>query len=473
MRQSYDAIVVGSGPNGLAAATALAQAGCSVLVFETNATVGGGARSAALTLPGFLHDVCSAVHPLALASPFFRTLPLAQHGLEWIHPPAPVAHPLDSGDCVLVDRALDITAARLGEDGARYRRLMKPLVADWASLERALLRPLRVPRQPLAVARFGFHAIRSARALAQARFTGERTRALFAGMAAHSILPLEKPGSAAFALILAITAHAVGWPIPRGGSQKIADALASYLRALGGEILTSSPVRSLDEVPPARVILCDVTPRQLLQMAGSRLPEGFRRKLARFRYGPGICKVDWALDGPIPWQAAQCCQAGTVHLGGSLDEIAASERAPWQGENPRRPFVLLAQPSLFDSTRAPQGRHVAWAYCHVPNGSNFDMVERIESQIERFAPGFGARVLGRSVLLPRDLEARNANLVGGDVGGGAQDLSQLFFRPTRRFYATPCRDLYLCSSSTPPGAGVHGMCGYFAAQAALRVLRGR
>lgn len=467
MARSYEAIVIGSGPNGLAAAITLARARLSVLVCEAAKTIGGGTRSAELTLPGFVHDICSAVHPLALASPFFHTLPLAEHGLQWIHPTAPVAHPLDDETAVVVERSVEATAETLGRDGVAYRKLMGRLVADWNKLVPALLGPLRLPRHPLALARFGLPALRSAYQLAQARFEGERARALFAGMAGHSMLPLERRPSAAFGLVLGVTAHAVGWPVPGGGSQQIAEALASYLRSLGGEIITESPVESVDELPPARAVLCDVTPRQLLRIAGHRFSPNYRRQLERYRYGPGAYKVDWALDGPIPWKATECGRAATVHLGGSLEEIAASERAAWQGEWAENPFVLLAQPSLFDPTRAPPGKHTAWAYCHVPNGSGFNMTEVIENQVERFAPGFRRRVLARHVMPPAELERHNANLVGGDINGGVQDLSQLFLRPTRRLYLTSARGLYICSSSTPPGGGVHGMCGYFAAQAAL------
>ncbi len=472
----HAAVVVGSGPNGLAAAVELARAGWPVVVREASETFGGGARSAELTLPGFVHDICSAVHPLGASSPFFRSLPLHQHGLEWIQPPRPLAHPLDDGTAVLLERSLDATAASLGRDGAGYRGLIEPLVGDWPRLEAALLQPLvRIPRHPLAQARFGLSAIRSARGLAEMSFAGERAQALFAGLAAHSILPLESAGSASFGLVLGILGHAVGWPIPCGGAQRIADALASTLHSLGGQILTGAPVESLDGLMPARAVLCDVTPSQLLRIAGSRLPASYRRALGRYRYGPGVFKVDWALNEPIPWRASDCTRAGTVHVGGTLEEIAASERAAWRGEHSDRPFVLLAQPSLFDPTRAPAGKHTAWAYCHVPNGSPVDMTERIERQIERFAPGFREVVLARHTMSPAELEKQNANLVGGDISGGANELRQIFARPALRAvpYATPVEGLYLCSASTPPGGGVHGMCGYNAARAALKQARGR
>lgn len=469
-RRAYDAIVIGSGPNGLAAAITLARAGYSVLVREAGETVGGGARSAELTLPNFVHDICSAVHPLAVSSPFFRTLPLAEHGLEWIHPPAPLAHPLDDGTAVMLERSVEATSETLGEDTAAYRKLFRPLVADWPKLEKALLGPLRPLGHPFALARFGFQAIRSAQGVAQSAFKGERARALFAGLAAHSMLPLDWLATAAFGLVLGITGHAVGWPVPRGGTQRIADALVSYLRSLGGEVITGARVESVDELPPSRAILCDVTPRQLLRIAGHRLPASYRRKLERYRYGVAAYKMDWALDGPIPWRAEECARAATVHLGGTLAEIASAESLPWKGEHAVRPFVLVAQQSLFDSTRAPAGKHTVWAYCHVPNGSQFDMAERIENQIERFAPGFRDRVLARSLMPPAELERHNSNLVGGDINGGAQDLRQLFVRPTLRLYSTPAKGLYICSASTPPGGGVHGMCGYFAARAALSKL---
>lgn len=464
----YDAVIVGSGPNGLAAAITLAQNGRSVIVYEAEATVGGGVRSAHLTLPGFVHDVCSAVHPMAIGSPFFRTLPLARHGLEWIHPAAPLAHPFDDGSAVVLERSIHATAANLGVDETSYVKLMAPFVACWDGLDRELLGPLRPPRRPLILARFGLQAIRSARSLAEKRFGGERSRGLFAGLAAHSMLPLEQRASAAFGLVLGITAHALGWPVARGGAQKLADALASYLRSLGGEIVTHRRVAHLAELPRSRVILCDLTPRQLLLIAGERLARRYRYKLERYRYGMGAFKMDWALAGPVPWKAAECVRAATVHLGARLDEIAASERAAWSGEHIDRPFVLVVQPSLFDPLRAPESKQTLWGYCHVPNGSTVDMADRIEGQIERFAPGFRDLVLARSVMSPAQLEEHNANLVGGDINGGAANLPQLFFRPTAKLYKTPVQGLYICSASTPPGGGVHGMCGYFAARQALK-----
>jgi phytoene dehydrogenase-like protein len=467
--EARDAVVVGSGPNGLAAAIALARAGRSVLVLEAADTIGGGTRSAELTLPGFVHDVCSAVHPMAAASPFFRSLPLAEHGLEWVQPEFPLAHPLDDGPAAVLERSVEATAARLGPDERAYRRLMGPLAARAEGLFRDLLGPLRVPRHPIAAMRFGWNAIRSAKGLA-ARFRTPAARALLAGLAAHSILPLEQSPSAAITLMLGLAGHAVGWPLPRGGSQRIADALASHLRKLGGEIVTGKRVASLDELPPAKAVLLDVTPRQVVALAGERLPARYRRRLERYRYGPGVFKLDWALSAPIPWRAEECRRAGTVHVGGTLEEVAEAERAPWRGEHPQRPFVLLAQPSLFDPTRAPAGKHTAWAYCHVPSGSTFDMTERIEAQVERFAPGFRELILARHALDTAAMERGNANYVGGDITGGVADWRQLFTRPVARLnpYTTPVPGLYICSASTPPGGGVHGLCGYFAARAALR-----
>lgn len=467
----YDAIVVGAGPNGLAAAIALARAGRSVAVLEAAETVGGGARTKDLTLPGFLHDVCSAIHPLGAASPFFRTLPLEAHGLEWIVPPAALAHPFDDGSAALVERSIEATGETLGPDAAAYRRLIGPLAVRLEALLADVTGPmLRVPRHPLLVARFGLRAVWPASLLARWLFRGPRARALFAGVAAHSILPLEHMLTSAAGVLLTLPAHSVGWPFPRGGSQRIAEALASYLRSLGGEVVTGARVDSIDALPEARAVLFDVTPRQMLRLAGHRLPGRYRRRLERYRYGPGAFKVDYALDGPIPWKARECARAGTVHLGATIEEIAASERDMWSGRAAERPYVLLAQQSLFDPTRAPEGKHTAWAYCHVPNGSTLDMTARIEGQIERFAPGFRDRVLARSVMPPARLEEYNANYVGGDIAGGAMVLSQMLTRPVASLdpYSTPARGIYFCSSSTPPGGGVHGMCGYHAAKAALR-----
>ena len=469
-RKEYDAIVIGSGPNGLSAAITMAEARRSVLVIEGYETIGGGARSAELTLPGFVHDVCSSVYPMAVWSPFFRRLPLAQHGLEWVHPAAPLAHPLDDGSAVMLERSLEATAQNLGEDAGRYRRLMNPLTAAWPKLESSAQSPFSMPSHPFAAARFGLTVLRSASSVARHHFRGERARALLAGLAAHSVLPLERVPSAAFGLVLGIIAHTQGWPFARGGSQNISDALAGHLASLGGEIITATPVESLEQLPRARAVLCDVTPRQLLRIAGSRLSAGFRRALDRYRYGPGVCKLDWALDRPIPWKAAECARAGTVHLGGTFAEIAASERDCWQGQHSERPFVLLSQPTLFDKTRSPAGKHTAWAYCHVPNGSAVDMTDAIEKQIERFAPGFRRLILKRSVRVAASLESYNPNLIGGDIGGGAADLKQFLLRPTRRLYRTSAKGIYLCSSSTPPGPGVHGLCGNLAARAALEDL---
>jgi len=464
----YDAVVIGSGPNGLSAAIVVAQTGRSVLVVEAEPQIGGGTRSAELTLPGFVHDICSAVHPMAVATSFFWSLPLKKHGLEWIHPSLPLAHPFDDGSVAVLNRSIETTCAALGEGGTGYRNLIGPVIANWKAIEADALGPLTLPRHPLTTARFGLRAIRSAESLARGVLKTERSRALFAGLAAHSVLPLDQPATAAIGLVLGGAAHVAGWPIPRGGSQRIADALASYLRSLGGEVVTGWHIRNLDELPKAAITLCDLTPRGLLAIAGDRLPASYRQALARYRYGAGIFKLDWALDGPIPWRNPDCARAGTVHIGGTLQQISESELAPARGRHAERPFVLLAQPSLFDDARAPRGQHTAWAYCHVPNGSSFDMTERIENQVERFAPGFKDLILARSARPPALLEKHNQNLVGGDITGGSPDLRQLFFRPTWRMYGTPVKGLYLCSSSTPPGAGVHGLCGYFAAKRALK-----
>jgi phytoene dehydrogenase-like protein len=464
-----DAVVVGAGPNGLAAAITLAREGRSVRVLEAASTPGGGARSAELTLPGFVHDTCSAIHPLGMASPFFRQLPLEAHGLEWVHPASPLAHPLEDGRAAVLERDMEATAATLGPDGDTYARWMRPMVGAFEEALAQLVEPWRLPRHPVRLARFGLRAVRSARALAASTFRGPLARALLAGCAAHSFSALERPFTAGLGLALMTAGHAVGWPFPRGGTQRLTNALVGYLRALGGEVETDHRVEDVDALPPARVVLLDVTPAQLLKLAGHRFPASYRERLRRFRYGPAAFKVDWALEGPIPWRAEACARAGTVHLGGTLEELSASEAAMDRGETPERPFVLLAQHTPFDASRAPPGRHTGWAYCHVPHGSTEDMTGRIEAQVERFAPGFRARILARHTTSPAQLEATNANDVGGDISGGSLQGLRVLSRTLGRLnpYATPDPRLFLCSASTPPGPGVHGLCGWLAARAVL------
>ncbi len=465
-----DAVVVGSGPNGLAAAITIARSGRSVTVYEANDEIGGGTRSATLTLPGFVHDVCSAFHPMGAASPFFTSIRLPSLGLRWIHPDAPLAHPLDDGSAVVMERSVDGTAARLGADGTAWSDLFAPFASRWDRVMSETLRPVfHVPRHPVLLARFGLVAMRPARSVAK-RFRGEHARALFAGLAAHSFLTLEHPFSTAFALVMGLTGQSVGWPIAKGGSARIADALAAHLQSLGGVVVTGRRAQVMSDLPTARAYLFDTTPAALELIAGDRLSAGYRRMLRRYRRGPGVFKLDYALDGPIPWRAQECARAGTVHLGGTFDEIAASEREVWRDGHHERPFVLVGQQSLFDDTRAPAGKHTVWAYCHVPNGSTFDMTARIEAQLERFAPGFRERVLARHVTRPADIERENPTNLGGDISNGAHTLPQLLMRPRIAIdpYATSARDIYLCSAATPPGGGVHGMCGHNAGRSALR-----
>lgn len=467
----YDAVVVGSGPNGLAAAITLASAGRSVLVIEAKETVGGGTRTSELTLPGFRHDVCATIHPLGLASPFFRSLDLESHGLKWIQPEIPLAHPLEDENAVLMFRSIEKTANGLGSDGAAYFRLIAPFLKGWKELVQELFKPLGLPRHLFPLLRFGPLAMRSAAGLATRRFNGKRARALFAGNSAHSILPLDRPSSAAFGLMMSILGHTVGWPIAEGGSQSIADALVSLLRSMGGEIKVSCPVNSLSDLPGSRATLFDVTPMQLYQIAGDEFPEKYQKRLISKKHGPGVFKLDWALDKPIPWADRNCSKAATIHIGSTLEEISASENDVWGGKTASKPFVLLAQPTLFDSGRAPAGKHIGWAYCHVPNGSEMDMTERIEAQIERFAPGFKETILARHVMFPSDMQAYNPNYIGGDIVGGIQSFEELFFFPLgHRAYSTPREGIYICSSSMPPGGGVHGMCGHLAAKRAIKDL---
>jgi len=469
--KDLDAVIVGAGPNGLAAAITLARAGCSVHVLEANATAGGGVRSGEVTLPGYLHDHCATSFPLAAASPFFQSLALEKLGLEWIHPEIAVAHPLESGSAACLYRSIEQTAQTLGRDAIAYDRFLEPLVHGWDHLVSEVLQPvLHMPRHPLALARFGLSAIRSARGLARGKFRDEAARALIGGIGAHSFLSLDSPGSAAFSVMLAAAGHAVGWPFARGGAHRITEALLASLGDMGGTIQTDTKVVSLAQLPKARVTLLDVTTWQFLRIAEDQLPRGYGRRLERFRHGPGVFKLDYALSHPVPWTATDCRRAGIVHIGGTLDEMVKSEREIAEARVPERPFVLVAQPSLFDSMRAPTGRHTLWAYCHVPNGSTHDMTMRIEAQIERFAPGFRDCILERTKSSPADFQNGNANLIGGDICGGAMDIAQSVCRPIAGVnpYRTPLPGIYLCSASTAPGGGVHGMCGYHAARTALR-----
>jgi len=472
------ATIIGAGPNGLSAAITLQQAGVQTTVLEASATVGGAARTAEITLPGFHHDLGSSAYPMGAASPFFNSLPLARYGHRWIEPPAALAHPLDDGTAVMLEHDLAATCANLGgrDDAAAYRSLLRPLVDDWPSLCREILGPVvHLPRSPLLLARFGLYAMLPAATLARSAFSGARARALFAGMAAHSVLPLSSPLSAAVGLVLAAAGHTTGWPIADGGAQSLANALAQHLESLGGTIHCNHPVATLAEAEPADAIICDISPRQLHAIAAGRMPASFQRQLAAYKYGPGAYKVDWALSEPIPWTAAECHRAATVHVGGTLEEIVASESAPWSkshgSDMAPKPFVLVVQPSLFDHARAPAGRHTAWGYCHISNGSDVSAIDAIEAQIARFAPGFRDCILARTITTPAQFESWNANLIGGDLSGGAMTPGQLVFRPTPSLYSTGLPKVFLCSASTPPGGGVHGMCGHLAALRALDQLK--
>lgn len=464
----YDAIVVGSGPNGLAAAITLRQEGLSVLLIEGKDVIGGGLTSAEFTLPGFVHDVCSAIHPLALGSPFFNTLPLADHGLTYLQPELAAAHPFDDGTAAVLANSVEETARLLGADEQTYLDIFKPLVRDWPTIAADVLGPLHFPKHPVTMGKFGLKALTSATYFAK-RFKTKEARGLWAGMAAHAIQPLTNLSTSAIALVLMTAGHLKGWPIPQGGSKEIANALASYFISLGGRIQTGQFVKNLSELPSTKTVLFDVTPKQLLEIAGHKFSSIYKWQLERYRYGMGVFKIDWALDGPIPYTSVQARKAGTVHIGNTLEEIALSEKITWQGKHSDKPYVLLAQQSLFDDTRAPEGKQVAWAYCHVPNGSTKDMTAIIEQQVERFAPGFKDLILARHTMNTSEVQAYNPNYIGGDINGGVIDLGQLFTRPALRSspYRTSAKGLYVCSSSTPPGGGVHGMCGYHAAKQAL------
>ncbi|WKN43736.1 phytoene desaturase family protein [Tunicatimonas pelagia] len=467
--KKYDCVVIGSGPNGLAAAIELQRSGLSVLVLEAKDTIGGGVRSEELTLPGFIHDVGSAIHPLGVASPFLSQLPLADHGLEWVYPPDAVAHPMDNGVTVTLNRSVEITADSLGVDAEAYRSLMKPIVNNWNQIAPDFLGPLRIPKHPLKLAGFGLKALRSTTSLANSLFKTPEAKGFFAGLAAHSTLPLEKTATSAIGLVLGALGHVVGWPFPKGGAKAITDALVSYLQSLGGEIEAGREVRAITDIPPCRATVWDVTPWQLLEIKGLALPTNYRKQLQYFQYGPGIFKIDWALSDPIPFKNPKANQAATIHLGGTLEEIALSERDAWHKKHTSHPYVLLVHQSPFDSTRAPVGKHTAWAYCHVPRYSLQDMTEAIEAQVKRFAPDFRDTILGKHTMHTRQVNQYNPNYIGGDINGGAQTINQIFTRPTFSLtpYRTAKKGVYLCSSSTPPGGGVHGMCGYHAAQTVL------
>ncbi|EAZ80395.1 phytoene desaturase family protein [Algoriphagus machipongonensis] len=471
--KQYDAIIVGSGPNGLAAGIALAQKGKKIKIIEASDTVGGGARTKFLTLPGYKHDVCSAIHPMAMASPFFTTLPLEKYGLKWITPRFPVAHPLDNEPAVIMDLDIHKTASELGIDSAAYLKLFSPIIKDFNDLLPDLLGPFNpIPKSPIKVAKFGLNAIRSASSLVNSKFKGDRSRALFAGLAAHSIQPLDNTATSAIALVLGAAGHAVGWPLPEGGSQSLSNALAEHFTYLGGEIETGKMITSVDQLSEAKAVLFDITPKQILSIAENQIPKSYAKKLKSYRYGPGVFKLDLALDGPIPWKDENCSKAATVHIGGTFEEIAEAESQVFEGKHPEKPFVLLTQQSFFDQSRAPEGKHTVWCYCHVPNGSTRDMTQQIEDQIERFAPGFKDLILSRNKMNAADMQTYNPNYIGGDINGGIQDLRQLYTRPVNLFdpYRIPNTSYFICSSSSPPGGGVHGMCGYHAAQAVLNFL---
>lgn len=468
-KKDFDAVVVGSGPNGLAAAILLQQNGLSVLLIEGKDTIGGGMRSAELTLPGFTHDICSAIHPLAAGSPYFSKLPLEQYGLEYIYPEIDAAHPFDDGTAAMIKHSITETASALGNDEQAYLKLVEPIVKDWPLMSADVLGPLHIPKHPLAMAKFGLKALTSATHLAQ-NFSAEKAKGLLAGMAAHSMQPLTNAATSAIALVLMVNSHLRGWPMPKGGTQSLANALAGYFTAIGGKIETGLYIKSLEQLPSAKAVLFDVAPKQLLQIVGHKFSSIYKWQLERYRYGMGVFKVDWALDGPVPFTAEECRNAGTVHIGNTLAEIAAGEQQIWNGRHAEKPFVLLAQHSLFDPTRAPEGKHTVWAYCHTPANSTKNMTEIIARQIERFAPGFKDRILATHTFNAVQMEEYNPNYVGGDINSGVIDLGQLFTRPALRWspYRTSAKGVYLCSASTPPGGGVHGMCGYYAAKRALK-----